>query len=242
MLLAFDKGEPVWRNLPVTVSTCMNGLEHACMDYCVVAIPLPPVPQLPLGTHLMHWHNFSSHAIIGLHVLRQVAEEHAAQPYMAAQTRKTDFICTLDLADRVHTQLWLSIVYGLLHRYIFHLGKGNHKTKESDLLRTPAHILRALTRYALLTQEKLASPLDYDTHFTAYWSPYARDRVFGANTDMFGTKFTGFSFCHPAHDDKFIYNLVMHALSSVAKHRNPNCGLLAPPQSDGMDQERLHAL
>eukprot|EP00983_Pelagomonas_calceolata_P084912 1156452-Pelagomonas_calceolata.AAC.2 len=62
----------------------------------------------------------------------------------------------------------------------------------------------------------LAIPLDYETHFTAGWSPYARDRVFGANTDMFGTKFTGFSFFHPAHDDKFIYYQVMRALSSVA--------------------------
>eukprot|EP00983_Pelagomonas_calceolata_P050607 1142053-Pelagomonas_calceolata.AAC.2 len=93
----------------------------------------------------------------------------------------------------------------------------------------------------MVTQEKLASPLKYDTHFTAYWSPYARDVAFGANTDVFGTKFTGFSFCHPAHDDKFIYNLVKHALSSVANTDIPT-SFHAPPHLDGMDRERLHAL
>eukprot|EP00983_Pelagomonas_calceolata_P029897 936344-Pelagomonas_calceolata.AAC.1 len=53
---------------------------------------------------------------------------------------------------------------------------GTHSTsekairkQESNLLRTPAHILRALTLYALVTQEKRASLLDYDTYFTAYW-------------------------------------------------------------------------
>ena len=67
-------------------------------------------------------------------------------------------------------------IMGLLHRYTSYLGKGNQKTKESESLRTPANIVTALTRHALVTQEKLASPLDYYAHFTAYWSPFARDK------------------------------------------------------------------
>ena len=64
-------------------------------------------------------------------------------------------------------------IMGLLHRYSSHLGKANQKINESESLRTPENIVTALTRHALVKQEKLASPLDYDTRFTAYWSPFA---------------------------------------------------------------------
>ena len=43
----------------------------------------------------------------------KVAEEHALQPYMAAQRRIEYFVREHDLQDRPHALLWLSKVYGI---------------------------------------------------------------------------------------------------------------------------------
>ena len=50
---------------------------------------------------------------------------------------------------------------------------------------------------------------------------------------MFATKFTGFSFCHPAHDDDHIYNVVLHALSSVSATKTPTATFLLLPSQIG---------
>ena len=41
------------------------------------------------------------------------AEEHAARPYMAAQSRISEFAKSHDLKSRPHAMLWLSKVYGI---------------------------------------------------------------------------------------------------------------------------------
>jgi len=43
----------------------------------------------------------------------KIAEEHAVRPYMAAQSRISEFAKSYDLKSRPHAMLWLSKVYGI---------------------------------------------------------------------------------------------------------------------------------
>ena len=43
----------------------------------------------------------------------KIAEEHAVRPYMAAQSRFSEFAKSHDLKSRPHAMLWLSKVYGI---------------------------------------------------------------------------------------------------------------------------------
>jgi len=43
----------------------------------------------------------------------KIAEEHAVRPYMAAQSRISEFAKSHDLRSRPHAMLWLSKVYGI---------------------------------------------------------------------------------------------------------------------------------
>ena len=77
--------------------------------------------------------------------------------------------------------------------------------------------MTSLLQGALVTKQKFASPLDFDPSYQAYWSENTRDTVFGASTNAFDTKFTGFSFCHPNYCDNLLHSLVGHALQSTNK-------------------------
>ena len=43
----------------------------------------------------------------------KIAEEHAVRPYMAAQSRISEFAKSHELKRRPHAMLWLSKVYGI---------------------------------------------------------------------------------------------------------------------------------
>ena len=43
----------------------------------------------------------------------KIAEEHAVRPYMAAQSRISEFAKSHELKSRPHAMLWLSKVYGI---------------------------------------------------------------------------------------------------------------------------------
>ena len=47
--------------------------------------------------------------------------------------------------------------------------------------------MTSLQKWALVTKQKLASPLDFDPNYQAYWSENTRDTVFGASTNAFDT-------------------------------------------------------
>jgi hypothetical protein len=58
------------------------------------------------------------------------------------------------------------------------------KIKDSFARILPSHIIAAFqNKWALVTKEKMASPLDHDPKFPHYWSEHPRDKVFGANTN-----------------------------------------------------------
>eukprot|EP00983_Pelagomonas_calceolata_P055489 1144167-Pelagomonas_calceolata.AAC.3 len=52
--------------------------------------------------------------LVSKHMNLEVSEEHAAQPYMAAQQRIKKFVHEHGLGNRPHALLWLSEVFGIL--------------------------------------------------------------------------------------------------------------------------------
>jgi len=109
-------------------------------------------------------------------------------------------------------------IVGLLQRYKLQMSSLNNigkKARDYNMYCTPRHIMTSLQKWALVTKQKFASPLDFDPSYQAYWSKNTRDTVFGASTNAFDTKFTGFTFCHPNYCDNLLHSLVGHALQST---------------------------
>ena len=80
----------------------------------------------------------------------------------------------------------------------------------------PPHIITALQKWALVTIEKMASPLDHDPTLPQYWSEHLRDEAFKAHCNAFSSKFTGFSTCHPIYHGNTMYLATRHAIYSAA--------------------------
>jgi hypothetical protein len=114
-------------------------------------------------------------------------------------------------------------IVGLLQRYNLQMSSFNNigkKARDSNMHCTPRHITTSLQKWTLVTKQKFASPLDFDPSYQANWSKSTRDTVFGASTNAFDIKFTGFSFCHPNYCDYLLHPLVGHALQSTTPLKN----------------------
>ena len=92
----------------------------------------------------------------------------------------------------------------------------NKKIKDSFARLLSSHITAAFQKWALATKEEMAFPLDYDPKFSHYWSEHPRDKVFGANTNAFSSRFSGFSICHPIYDKNTMLLATRHAIYSAA--------------------------
>jgi len=90
--------------------------------------------------------------------------------------------------------------------------------KPKTLLRRilPSHITAAFQKWALVTKENMAYPLDYDPKLPHYWSEHPRDKVFGANTNAFSSRFSGFSICHPIYHENTMLLATRRAIYSAA--------------------------
>ena len=109
-----------------------------------------------------------------------------------------------------------SELVGLIARKDILTSKHTNK-KSKDFSRIlPSHITAAFQKWALVTKEKMASPLDYDPKFPHFRSEQPRDRVFGANTNAFSSRFSGFSICHPIYHENTMLLATRHAIYSAA--------------------------
>ena len=63
----------------------------------------------------------------------------------------------------------------------------------------------------------MASPLDHDPNsLITGASEHPRDKVFGANTNAFSSRFSGFSICHPNNHENTMLLATRHAIYSAA--------------------------
>ena len=123
-------------------------------------------------------------------------------------------------------------IVGLLQRYKFQMSSPNNigkKARDSNTYCTPRHITTSLQKWALVTKQKFASPLDFDPSYQAYWSESTRDTVFGASTNAL-TINPQASFCHPNYCDYLLHSLVGRACTSISKlHSRSYSNIPAPP-------------
>jgi len=89
------------------------------------------------------------------------------------------------------------------------------KIKYSYSQTLPNHILSVLQKWALVTQEKVASPLDFNPSYPHYWSADSGDALFGAHFNFLLSQFTDFSVCHPIYNKQTMNLSLRHAIYSV---------------------------
>jgi hypothetical protein len=120
---------------------------------------------------------------------------HVQPPPISFASELVGLIARKDIATSIHT---------------------NKKIKDSFARILPSRITATFQKWALVTKEKTASPLDYDPKFPHYWSEHPRDKMFGANTNAFYSRFSGFSICHPIYHENTILLATRHAIYSAA--------------------------
>jgi len=115
----------------------------------------------------------------------------------------------------------LPLNLGLLCHYTLHDNKTpmNTKVKHSYMRALPLHFHTALQKWALPTQEKMASPLDHK--YLNIWSKDPRVSVFGAIPNAFSSKFLASLFA--------ILCMVVHHASCPKTLKN-GLVLILPPQ------------
>ena len=75
-------------------------------------------------------------------------------------------------------------IQGLLHQLPRLSMTGNNTKAECSYYRAlPAHNMAAFRSHALVTKERMASPLDFTPELQESWTAHPRDRVFGSRTD-----------------------------------------------------------
>ncbi len=88
------------------------------------------------------------------------------------------------------------------------------KIKDSYSQALPNHVHTALQKWALVTQEKMASPLDFTTSYSHYWSADSQNALFGAHLNSLPSQFTGFSVCHLIYDKHTTNLSLRHAIDA----------------------------
>eukprot|EP00983_Pelagomonas_calceolata_P126098 1161269-Pelagomonas_calceolata.AAC.11 len=96
----------------------------------------------------------------------------------------------------------------------------------------PPYIHNAFQIWTHATQEKMASPLDYNTHDLHYWSSDPRDILFGAQHNSLSSKYSGISICHPIYDGKAMPLALQHAIYSAILNTEATATFMFLPASD----------
>ena len=108
----------------------------------------------------------------------------------------------------------------ILHRVPRLSITGNNTKAECSHHRAlPSHYITAFCNHALVTKERMASPLDLTPELQDFWTAHPRERIFGSRTDAFSVQFTGFAIYHLMYDDKHMPWLVQHAIASALNNQ-----------------------
>ena len=95
--------------------------------------------------------------------------------------------------------------------------------------------LYTLSTPKMLTQEKMASPLEHNPNYLHYWSKGPQDKEgLWRHSQCPISKFTGFSMCHPIFDDQVIHNALKHAIYSVITSTNATATFMFLPCWNGI--------
>jgi len=87
--------------------------------------------------------------------------------------------------------------------------------------------------WALVTQEKLASLLDFNPSYSHYWSADSRDALFGAQFNSPSFQFTGLSVCHPIYNKQTMTLSLRHAIYSAILSAEETATFMFVPSWNG---------
>mmetsp|Transcript_2060 Transcript_2060/g.4562 ORF Transcript_2060/g.4562 Transcript_2060/m.4562 type:complete len:987 (-) Transcript_2060:719-3679(-) len=119
-----------------------------------------------------------------------------------------------DLHVELHAGSFEEEVAKLQHRYKEGYSSGHHTTHLDSHQTTPDPIFRCLVDHLGVTQERFASPLNYNPATQVYWSMYKEDQLFGARWDAYSEPWTGVSQANPEYTAQGMEKSVRHAISS----------------------------
>ena len=84
--------------------------------------------------------------------------------------------------------------------------------------------MTAFSNNALVTKERMASPLNFIPVFPEFWTPLPSDRVFGSRTDAFSIQFPDFSTCHLMY-----HKVVQHATAFALDNQKATATFMLLP-------------
>jgi ribonuclease HI len=98
-------------------------------------------------------------------------------------------------------------------------------------LTAPPDLMRRILQAFRIRHERFATPIDRHPEIPHYWTPDAKDAVFGANYDAFSSPFTDGTFCHPNHRTKDVFRTLEWAITSAKSSTSPCLTVLLVPDA-----------
>ena len=108
--------------------------------------------------------------------------------------------------------------------------KGAEKLPDQSGL--PDEYMDALIQSLDVQCTRFTSPLHFNPGVKPFWSLHEQDKVFGANSDAYSTKWEGGSEANPPHDAEAMEKAVTWAISSAEKSMSPTLTAIMLPKTD----------
>ncbi|NES98184.1 MAG: hypothetical protein F6K32_23950 [Desertifilum sp. SIO1I2] len=159
------------------------------------------------------------------HVLDERRAAWLYQGYLHMQRKHANVM------HRLQAGTFAEELYLLLERYTPgkpHPLRRDRELKQKDL-KSVTTLHPALNSLMGNAQERFASPLDASFYAVNYWTPYARDQVFGASYNAYKVKWTGPSIAVPDFDKAATAEAVEWAIKSAQTVHEPSLALLVVP-------------
>ena len=117
-------------------------------------------------------------------------------------------------------------IHGLLHRLPRLSMTGNNTKAECSHYRAlPTHHMKSFCNHALVTKERMASPLDFTPELKSSGQP-TQEAEFLVPEQAFSTQCTGFSICHLMNEDMHTLKVVQHATASALNNQEATATFL----------------
>jgi ribonuclease HI len=98
-------------------------------------------------------------------------------------------------------------------------------------LTAPPDLMRRVLQAFRIRHERFATPIDRHPEIPHYWTPDAKDAIFGANHDAFSSPFMDGTFCHPNHRTEEVFRALEWAVTSAQSSLSPCLTVLLVPEA-----------
>ena len=135
-----------------------------------------------------------------------------------------------EILQELHATSFVHEVAKLTLRYQAGQSRGAERLPDQSGL--PDEYMDALIQSMDIQCERFASPLNFNPAVKHYYSLHDRDRVFGANTDAYSTKWEGASEANPPHEAGAMEKAIRWAIFSAETSTSPTLTAFMLPKTD----------